>query len=90
MESVSVNKFRENLKEFVDKVSTNHDPLKVTRRNGVDFVVLSAEDWERDRETLNILQNSELMKQIEESIKTHKTRTGFIPDQEQLDEINRI
>ena len=49
MESVSVNKFRENLREFVDKVSINHDPLKVTRRNGNDFVVLSAEDWGRDR-----------------------------------------
>ena len=37
-------KFRENLKHFVEQVVSRHIPLKVTRRNGEDFVVLSAED----------------------------------------------
>ncbi|MBF0620956.1 MAG: type II toxin-antitoxin system Phd/YefM family antitoxin [Magnetococcales bacterium] len=30
---------------MVDDVAENHTPLKVTRPNGSDFVVLSADDW---------------------------------------------
>ena len=45
MESVSVNKFRDNLKSFVEQIVVDHAPLKVTRRTGEDFVVISAEDW---------------------------------------------
>ncbi|VAW68301.1 YefM protein (antitoxin to YoeB), partial [hydrothermal vent metagenome] len=51
MNSISVNKFRDNLKSFVEQVVTEHAPLKVTRRSGEDFVVLSADDWEREQET---------------------------------------
>jgi len=45
MSSISVNKFRDNLNFFVDQVFSEHAPLKVTRRKGDDFVVLSADDW---------------------------------------------
>ncbi|VAW64408.1 hypothetical protein MNBD_GAMMA11-580, partial [hydrothermal vent metagenome] len=38
MNSISVNKFRDNLKSFVEQVVTQHLPLKVTRRSGDDFV----------------------------------------------------
>ena len=64
MNSISVNQFREKLKNFVETVIQEHQPLKVTRRNGEDFVVISAEDWEREQETLYVLQNQSLMKQI--------------------------
>jgi len=57
MNSISVNKFRDNIKSFVEQVVAEHLPLKVTRRSGDDFVVLSAGDWEREQETLFILQN---------------------------------
>jgi antitoxin YefM len=87
MESTSVNKFRDNLKDFVEQVVKQHIPLRVTRRNGADFVVMSAEDWERDQETLYVLQNTSLMRQIAESSATHATRTGYTPTKEQLDEI---
>jgi antitoxin YefM len=87
MNSTTVNKFRDNLKLFVEQVVSGHFPLRVTRRNGADFVVMSAEDWERDQETLHVLQNSSLMRQIAESSATHAAGTGYIPTQEQLDEI---
>jgi antitoxin YefM len=87
MESTSVNKFRDNLKGFVEQVVKQHIPLRVTRRHGTDFVVMSAEDWERDQETLYVLQNTSLMRQIAESSATHATRTGYTPSKEQLDEI---
>jgi antitoxin YefM len=89
MESTTVNKFRESLKSYVEQVVTQHLPLRVTRRNGADFVVLSAEDWERDQETLYVLQNSSLMRQIAESSATHNAGTGQVPTKEQLDEILR-
>jgi len=90
MESVSVNKFRETLKDCVDKVVNQHDPLKVTRRSGEDFVVVSAEDWAREQETLYILQNTDLMQQIARSSETHKSAKGYSPSAEEIDEILSI
>lgn len=87
MDSTTVNKFRDGLKSFVEQVISQHMPLRVTRRNGADFVVVSAEDWERDQETLYVLQNSSLMRQIAESSATHASRIGYTPTKEQLDEI---
>lgn len=87
MDSISVNQFRAALKECVDKVISQHDPLKVTRRNGADFVVVSAEDWEREQETLHILQSSDLMQQISESFATHLNQQGYTPSTEEMDEI---
>ncbi len=90
MDSISVNKFRDNLKTFVEWVVTEHLPLKVTRRNGDDFVVLSADDWEREQETLYILQNNDLMKQIATSSATHAKNKGYKPTGGELDEITGI
>jgi len=90
MESISVNKFRDNLKSFVEQVVTNHLPLKVTRRSGDDFVVLSAEDWAREQETLYILQNTDLMKQIVSSMDSHLKNQGYKPTDGEIDEITGI
>ncbi len=68
MESVSVNKFRDNLQRCVEQVVDNHAPLKVTRRTGEDFVVISADDWEREQETLHDLQSNSLMTPIDDSL----------------------
>jgi antitoxin YefM len=87
METVSVNQFRSNMKEFVEQAASEHVPLKVTRRSGGDFVVVSAEDWERDQETLYVLQNSSLMKQISESARTHVDRSGYTPTDGEMNEI---
>lgn len=90
MIQLSVNKFRANLKSFVDQAINDHVPLRVCRRAGRDFIVMSAEDWEREQETLYVLQNSSLMIQIDESLKTHKSKIGYKPTNEELDEINSI
>ena len=88
MIQLSVNKFRSNLKSFVDQSINDHIPLRVRRRVGRDFIVMSAEDWEREQETLYVLQNSSLMKQINESSKTYISNNGYKPTEEELDEIN--
>ncbi len=90
MESISVNKFRENLKSFVEQVISEHLPLKVTRRSGEDFVVLGADDWEREQETLYVLQNNDLMKQIAASLATNAKNKGYEPTAGELDEITGI
>ncbi len=90
MNSISVNQFREKLKHFVETVIKEHQPLKVTRRNGENFVVISAEDWEREQEILYILQNQSLMQQIAESQVTHQANSGYKPSAEELNEIAGI
>jgi antitoxin YefM len=90
MESVSVNKFRDNLKNCVEKVVDNHTPLKVTRRTGEDFVVISADDWEREQETLHVLQSNSLMAQIAKSLNTHNKKTGYQPNEEEISEITGL
>ena len=87
MDSVSVNKFRDNLKSFVDQSTASHMPLKVMRRNGEDFIIMSATDWEREQETLYVLQNNDLMRQIAESLHTYTTGTGYTPTAEDINEI---
>ncbi|MCU7919580.1 MAG: type II toxin-antitoxin system Phd/YefM family antitoxin [Candidatus Thiodiazotropha sp. (ex Dulcina madagascariensis)] len=90
MHSISVNKFRENLKSFIEQVVNQHMPLKVTRRNGEDFVVVSADDWEREQETLYVLQNSDLMKQIALSTASHAQGGGYQPATGEIDEITGV
>ncbi|WOD09261.1 type II toxin-antitoxin system Phd/YefM family antitoxin [Marinomonas sp. GJ51-6] len=90
MNSISVNQFRDNLKSYVEQTANDHEPLKVTRRAGDDFIVMSADDWEREQETLHVLQSNSLMQQIAESMKTHTTNQGYQPTKEQLDEITNL
>jgi len=90
MESISVNRFRDNLKKCVEQVASQHVALKVTRRGGDDFVVLSADDWAREQETMTILQDTYLMHQIALSTLSHTNKTGYQPTLRELNEITGI
>ena len=90
MRQMSVHQFRSQLKAAVEGVVQEHEPLRVTRRGGDDFVVVSAEDWERERETLYVLENRSLMEQIARSLATHAAGTGRRASPEELDEIDRL
>ena len=90
MDSISVNQFRDNLKTYVEQTVSEHEPIKVTRRAGEDFIVMSADDWEREQETLHVFQSSNLMMQIAESMGTHTSKKGYKPTKEQLDEITSL
>ena len=90
MDTISVNKFRDNLKSVVEQIVNQHEPLKVTRRAGEAFVVISADDWEREQETLHVLQSKSLMQQIAASLETHSRGEGYKPTDEQMDEITGI
>jgi len=90
MNTISINKFRDNIKNFVEKVVTEHIPLKVTRRNNDDFIVISADDRDREQETLYVLQNSDLIKQITLSSASHLSNKGYIPTIRERNEITGI
>jgi antitoxin YefM len=51
---------------------------------------VSADDWEREQETLHVLQNKSLMTQIADSLATHSEQKGYIPTDEEVNEITRI
>jgi antitoxin YefM len=90
MREISAHEFRSHLREAVEKVVEDHVPLRVKRRGGQDFVVVSAADWEQEQETLYVLQNKSLMAQIERSLKTHREGTGYRPSAEELDALDRV
>lgn len=91
MQTISVNQFRDNLKTFVEQAISTHEPIKVTRRAGEDFVVISAEDWEREQESLYVLQNKSLMQQIADSLATHNSaKGGYKPTDDELNEVTGI
>ena len=49
MRSMSVNHFRDNLKTYVEEKVSEHEPIKVARRAGDAFIIMSADDWEREQ-----------------------------------------
>ncbi|MFM7886608.1 MAG: prevent-host-death protein [Pseudanabaena sp.] len=49
-----------------------------------------ADDWEQNQETLFVLQNDSLMKQIALSITTHEKEQGYQPSKGEVDEIVAI
>jgi hypothetical protein len=51
LETVTVNQFRDSLREHVEKVLSDHEPPKVTCGNRGAFVVAAAEDREHEQET---------------------------------------
>jgi len=53
-------------------------------------VVISAEDWEREQETLYVLKNASLIKQIAQSTQTHSQNQGYSPTKKEVNEILSI
>jgi len=82
--TLSVNQFRANLKYYVDNAIENHEPLTVSRKNGEAFVVLSLEDYNREQETLYVLNNNTLMEQVEESFLSYKKKNGYKATSDEL------
>ncbi|MCK5922449.1 MAG: type II toxin-antitoxin system Phd/YefM family antitoxin [Methylococcales bacterium] len=84
--NVSVNKFRSNLRSYIEQVTDTHQPLRVTRHNTSDFIVVSVEDWEREQETLYVLQNRDLRQKLEAAIEAKANGVeGHQPTSEELD-----
>ncbi|MGH8362353.1 MAG: type II toxin-antitoxin system Phd/YefM family antitoxin [Gammaproteobacteria bacterium] len=69
MNEITANRFRDQLKSAVDRAIREHRPLRVTRRRGGDFVVLSADDWSAIEETLYLNRMPGMVKSIKSAAK---------------------
>ena len=87
MNSIPLGQFQNNIHDLIKQVINQYTPLKITDQLEGDCIIVSAEDWEQQQETLFVLQNSDLMEQINHSIATHTQNKGYSPNQEKLDEI---
>ena len=67
MEETTANEFRKKLKYYVDMTIDNHKPLRINRRNGQNFVVLSESDWKAIEETLYLNQFAGLVESIHDA-----------------------
>lgn len=74
----------------MDKAIEEHQPLRIKCHKGKDFIVISAEDWEQEQETVYVLGNKSLMGQIAASQVTFEKGSGYQTTQEQLDAIDPI
>ena len=72
MREIAAERFFSNPQETLEPVLGEHSPVRVTRADGKAFVVVDADDWDREQETLYVLRNESLAEQIAESIKTLK------------------
>ena len=61
---------------------------KQTLAETEDQITLNRKEWESLQETLYVLQNASLMKQIAQSAETFKQGRGYIPLLEELDAID--
>lgn len=67
MIETTANEFRKTLKDKVDSCIKNHEVLKVKRKNGANFVILSEEDWCAIEETLYLNRIPGLVESIQSS-----------------------
>ena len=67
MFEISADEFRKKLKFQVDQAITNHQVLKIKRKNGENFVVIGEKDWKAIEETLYLNQFSGLVDSIHEA-----------------------
>lgn len=68
--------FRQQLRSYLDKVSTNHIPLYVTSANGEDVVVLSKADYESMEETFYLLKSPKNAERLLLGIKNYEKGKG--------------
>jgi antitoxin YefM len=77
MTAINVTRFRETLKESLEEVVANHEPLIVTRPNGQNVVVLSYEDFAAVEETSYLLRSPANAKRLKESLESYERGLGI-------------
>jgi antitoxin YefM len=75
---------RARLTELLDDVETRHEHVVITRKGRPAAVVVSPEEWEALEETVEVLQDGELLAALRESEKDVRAGRLF-----SLDEVKR-
>lgn len=79
---IPANEARTNFYQILDEVSTGLRQFTISHRNKPNVVIMSAEEFEGWQETLEIMADKKLVKNIERARKSTKTYT-----QEEVDKI---
>ena len=85
MRTVTYEETVNNLEPLIDSVSGDSEGVVISREGGEDVVVMSLSYYKGIMETIYVLQNKSLMKQIEESAITHQKGLGISRDISCLD-----
>ncbi len=87
MTAINVTRFRETLKESLEEVVDNHEPLIVTRPNGQNVVVLSYEDYAAVEETSYLLRSPANARRLKESLESFEKGLGT--ERKLVDEVDQ-
>jgi antitoxin YefM len=68
MDAVTYSDLRQNLKTYMDKVYSNHDPLIITRKNNENLILLSINEYNSLVETNYLLGNEANAEHLRKSI----------------------
>ena len=82
MQQLSVTQFQRELTRAMMGVMQNHEMLRIRHAPDTDIVMLRADEWERLQETLYVLENQSLMRQIAESLRTQDAGSGYRPSED--------
>ena len=77
--------FLENLPKDKVKLTIADGLSTISKKVGENFVVLPLDEYQREQETLYVLNNNSLMGQIEKSFLTYQKKEGYKPT---LNELN--
>jgi len=71
MDAVSYSDLRQNLKSYMDKVFSDHEPLIITRKNNENIVLVSIDEYNSLTETSYLLSNEANAEHIRKSIEQY-------------------
>lgn len=74
MNSMTLSEVRENLKQAMDSVCKDHEPIVITRRRGEHVVLISLRDYNGMQETLHLLESERNATRLRESIAEFRVR----------------
>lgn len=88
MQTTTVSHLRKHLKEYLDKVEENHEPLVVPRGGeGTGVVIVSLDDYNSMSETAYLLSNPKNRERLLRSIKQVENGEVVTITLEELDEL---
>ena len=68
---VGITELQKNLPKIIRELEKEERPLFVSRRNNISAVIMSAEEYKKISELLNLLEDIEIADQIRERMKNY-------------------
>lgn len=78
MNVVCYSEVRQNFKQVLDEVCSNHEPIVITRQRGEDVVMLSLADYNSLQETVYLLSSPKNAQRLMESAEQIKAAAAQI------------